>query len=152
MLHKRLATDIRDHFSTVGPSPRSSIQTTSPQLGPLAATLNPTSPDPTYPDPTAGIGPRLVLPTTEANLPPVPPGSQRRNPFLPDLLATAAHRSAASFAEAAVLVLVLGILDRLLARGHLELPWIAGIFLATVALLAASILTDVSARRWLRAH
>lgn len=151
MLHKRIATDLRDHFSTVGPSPRSSIQPAflqpvSLQHGPTAATSNPTSPEP-----LALIGPRLVGPT-QAALPPRPPGSQRRDPFLPDLLATAAHRSAAFFAEAAVLVLVLGILDRLLARGHLELPWIAGIFLATVALLTASILTDVSARRWLRAH
>ncbi len=143
MLHNRIATDLRNHFSTVGPSPQ-----VLSQHGPLAATPNPTSHEPT--------GPRLVIPRPAVPpsivVPPAPLTSPRHSRLLPDLLATTAHRCAAFFAEAAVLVLVLGILDRLLSRGHIELPWIFGTFVTTLALLAASILTDVSARRWLRAH
>ena len=136
MLHNRLVTELRAHFSTIGPSPQ-----TRPQHGPVAVTLNPVFPDAT--------GPHLVT-SSRATLPAVRPSVPRHQTLFPDLLSATAHRCSAFFAEAAVLVLVLGILDRLLSRGHLELRWILCTFLITLALLSASILTDVSARRWLR--
>ena len=142
MLHNRIARELRAHFSTVGPSPRQSASS-SPQHGPIAPTSSQLPPE--------SIGPRLVV-TNSGAPPPAPPGVPSPAPILPDLLAVTAHRCSAFFAEAAVLVLVLGILDRLLSRGHLERLWILGVFASTLGLLAASVLTDVSARRWLRAH
>ena len=136
MLHNRIATELRNHFSTVGPSPQAASSRTA------AANPIPTSPD--------NSGPHLVL-AQRTLLPAAPSDVLSRSAFLTDLLATTAHRCAALFAEAAVLILVFGLLDRLLSKGHLELPWIIGIIAGTAALLAASIVTDVSARRWLRA-
>jgi hypothetical protein len=80
------------------------------------------------------------------------PQIQRSSSSLIDLVAISAHRCASFFAEAAVLVLVLALLDRLIAKGHMEIGWIAGAIAISVALLAASIATDFTAKRWLRAH
>jgi hypothetical protein len=69
-----------------------------------------------------------------------------------DLIAISAHRCSSFFAEAAVLVLVLALLDRFLIKGHLEIGWVIGAFILSLMLLAASIVTDFSARRWLQRH
>jgi general stress protein CsbA len=67
-----------------------------------------------------------------------------------DLVAISAHRCSAFFAEAAVLVLVLALLDRFMLKGHFESRWIVGAVTLSLMLLAASIATDFSARRWLQ--
>ncbi len=149
MLHQRIISDIRDHFSTVGPSPVASLSTTvsfrekssqqSPfQTGSNRLTLLP-SPNSRI-DSESGWG-------TEAAL-----TRLGRPPLFFDVLSSTAHRCSAFFAEAAVLVLVLGILDRFLASNRIELRWISGAFAIAFGLLAASIATDISARRWLRTH
>jgi hypothetical protein len=71
---------------------------------------------------------------------------------LVDLIAISAHRCASFFAEAAVLVLVLALLDRLIAKGHVGMDWVVGAIGISLGLLAASIATDFTARRWLKAH
>ncbi len=78
--------------------------------------------------------------------------SDRRYSALPELVAIASRRCSSFFAEAAVLVLVFGILDFFLQRGRMEMGWVAGALVISVALLAASVATDFSARRWLGAH
>jgi len=69
-----------------------------------------------------------------------------------DLVAIAAHRCSSFFAEAAVLVLVFALLDRFLLKGHLEPHWVIEAFTFSLMLLAASIATDFSSRRWLKRH
>ena len=69
-----------------------------------------------------------------------------------DLVAIAAHRFSSFFAEAAVLVLVLALLDRLMLKGRMELNWVVSAFAISLILLAASILTEFISRRWLRRH
>jgi len=69
-----------------------------------------------------------------------------------DLVAIVSRRCSAFFAEAAVLVLVFGILDYLMLKGRIELPWIVGAFAISIVLLAASILMDLTAHRWIKAH
>ncbi|MGI4829318.1 MAG: hypothetical protein ACRYFU_14155 [Janthinobacterium lividum] len=71
---------------------------------------------------------------------------------MPDLLAITARRCSAFFAEAAVLVLVFGILDYFMLKGRIELSWILGALAISLGLLAASILMDLSAHRWIKAH
>ena len=75
--------------------------------------------------------------------------TQRRYPI--DLLLITARRCSAFFAEAAVLVLVFGILDLCLLRGHLQMGWIIGALGISLGLLGASIAMDFSAQRWARA-
>ncbi|WP_213804593.1 hypothetical protein [Granulicella sp. dw_53] len=91
--------------------------------------------------------PRLVL---------VPTGgggsTQTASSPLVDLIAISAHRCSSFFAEAAVLVLVLALLDRFMLKGRMELSWVVSAFSISLALLAASIATEFSARRWLKAH
>ncbi len=70
----------------------------------------------------------------------------------PELATIAARRCAAFFAEAAVLVLVFGVLDFFMQHGHIEGGWVAGALCISVGLLAASVGTEFSARRWLGAH
>ena len=83
----------------------------------------------------------------------VPPGggviSKKSSPLL-DLVAIAAHRCSSFLAEAAVLVLVLALLDRFMLKGRMELNWVVSAFTISVALLAASVLTEFSSRRWLQ--
>lgn len=71
---------------------------------------------------------------------------------LPDLAVITSRRCSAFFAEAAVLVLVFGILDFFILKGRIEVAWIAGALGISVALLAASIAMDFSAHRWIKAH
>ena len=89
-------------------------------------------------------GPRLVTP------------SEGKRTALPshqaELVAIASRRCSSFFAEAAVLVLVFGILDFFFQRGHISLLWAAGAISLSVALLAASVATDFTAHRWLGAH
>ena len=85
-----------------------------------------------------GNGPRLVG-----------AGEARRpNTALPELISIASRRCSSFFAEAAVLVLVFGLLDFFLQRGRMELGWVVGALFISVALLAASVATDFTARRW----
>jgi hypothetical protein len=78
-------------------------------------------------------------------------GSPRPDsPAILDLLGITASRCSSFFAEAAVLVLVLALLDRFMLKGRMELNWVVSAFTISLALLAASIATDFSARRWLR--
>jgi hypothetical protein len=69
-----------------------------------------------------------------------------------DLILIASRRCSSFFAEAAVLVLVFGILDYFMLKGRIELPWIIGALGISVVLLAASIAVDFSAQRWIKAH
>lgn len=68
------------------------------------------------------------------------------------MLAIVARRCSTFFAEAAVLVLVFGILDYLMRNGRIEVRWIVGALAISVFLLAVSILMDVTAHRWIKAH
>ena len=69
-----------------------------------------------------------------------------------DLIAISTRRCSAFFAEAAVLVLVFGILDYFMLRGRIELAWIVGAIGISVGLLVASIAMDFTAQRWIKAH
>ena len=69
-----------------------------------------------------------------------------------DLIAIVSRRCSAFFAEAAVLVLVFGILDYLMLKGRIELEWIVGALAISLFLLAVSILMDLTAHRWIKAH
>lgn len=69
-----------------------------------------------------------------------------------DLVAIVSRRCSAFFAEAAVLVLVFGILDYMMLKGRIELPWIVGALAISVCLLAVSILMELTAHRWIKAH
>ncbi|ADV84151.1 hypothetical protein [Terriglobus saanensis] len=94
---------------------------------------------------TESSKPRLVLmPSAQ--------GKITANRALPELLSITARRCSSFFAEAAVLVLVFGVLDFFMLRGKIELGWVGGAFAISLCLLAASIATDFSARRWLWSH
>ena len=69
-----------------------------------------------------------------------------------DVIAIVSRRCSSFFAEAAVLVLVFGILDYLMLKGRIELPWIVGALAISLFLLAVSILMDLTAHRWIKAH
>ncbi|WP_158793529.1 hypothetical protein [Granulicella sp. L60] len=93
--------------------------------------------------------------TTAPQLILLPPGggAPKKSPSpLFDLVAIAAHRCSSFFAEAAVLVLVLALLDRFMLKGRMELNWVVSAFTISLLLLAASIATDFSSRRWLKRH
>ena len=75
-----------------------------------------------------------------------------RSSVLVELVSISAHRCSAFFAEAAVLVVVLALLDRFMAKGRIEMSWMACAFGISLTLLGGSIATDFTARRWLRAH
>ena len=90
--------------------------------------------------------PRLIL------LPPSG-GAPKKSPSpLIDLVSIAAHRCSSFFAEAAVLVLVLALLDRFMLKGRMELNWVVSAFTISLLLLGASIVTEFSSRRWLQRH
>jgi hypothetical protein len=95
-------------------------------------------------------------PTSPVRLALVPPGggaTSKKSPSpLFDLVVITAHRCSSFFAEAAVLVLVLALLDRFMLKGRMELNWVVSAFTISVALLAASVLTEFSSRRWLQHH
>ena len=77
------------------------------------------------------------------------PAEQRVNL---DLISIVSRRCSAFFAEAAVLVLVFGILDYLMLKSRIELEWIVGALAISLFLLAVSILMDLTAHRWIKAH
>ena len=81
------------------------------------------------------------------------PDSQHVEPRLNlDLVSIVSRRCSAFFAEAAVLVLVFGILDYMMLKGRIELEWIVGALGISLFLLAVSILMDLTAHRWIKAH
>ena len=86
----------------------------------------------------------------------LPPGGgalpAKASSTLFDLVAVAAPRCSSFFAEAAVLVLVLALLDRFMMKGHMEVDWVVSAIAISIALLAASVATDLSCRRWLQRH
>ena len=69
-----------------------------------------------------------------------------------DLISIITRRCSAFLAEAAVLVLVFGILDYLMLKGRIEIAWIAGAFAISLFLLAVSIVMDLTVHRWIKAH
>ena len=79
-------------------------------------------------------------------------GPMKKDSAFPDLLVITARRCSSFFAEAAVLVLVFGILDYFMLKGRIELPWIVGALAISAGLLTASIAMDLSAQRWMKAH
>ena len=83
----------------------------------------------------------VVLPA-----PPVAAVADRRS-VLDDLLELSTHRLSAFLAEAAVLVLVLGLLERFLATHRVEAGWVAGTLAVSAALLAGSVAVELMGRR-----
>lgn len=109
--------------------------------------IAPTSHPNTVPTTTPTQNPGLSL------VPPASPGKQAQTPSsLIDLAAITSRRCSAFFAEAAVLVLVFGILDFFILKGRIDLGWIVGALAISFGLLAASIAVDFSAHRWIKAH
>src|SRR5260370_11106361 len=95
-------------------------------------------------------------PTSPSRLVLVPSGSggtpkKDQSPLF-YLIAISAHRCASFFAEAAVLVLVLALLDRFMLKGRMEFGWIFSAVTISLSLLGTSIVTDYFARRWPKAH
>lgn len=89
---------------------------------------------------------RLVLvPSGGGDIPGKP------SPLL-DLISISAQRCSSFFAEAAVLVLVLALLDRFMLKGRMELGWVISALGISLMLLVASIAIEFSARRWLQRH
>lgn len=107
------------------------------------------TPQPTLQD-TAQPNPRLILVPAAASGGSGTP--ERRASALFDLISISAHRCSSFFAEAAVLVLVLALLDRFMLKGRMEISWIVSAISISLGLLIASIATDYSARRWLSRH
>lgn len=132
MFHKRIASELRSHFSTVGPSP-------SPERPPQAV-----------PHDQPGLASRLTLVPASGAQPSGAPATPLSPSVLSDLIRVGAPRCSAFFAEAAVLVLVLGVLDRFLAIHRLEPRWLAGTLLVSLLLLATSVAMDLTVRRWSR--
>ena len=83
----------------------------------------------------------VVLPTPPVALPPA------RASLLDDLLELSTHRLSAFLAEAAVLVLVLGLLERFLAIHRIEAGWVAGTLAVSAMLLAGSVAVELTGRR-----
>jgi hypothetical protein len=91
--------------------------------------------------------PSLPQPTAERSAETLKPRSS-----LLDLAVIAARRCSSFFAEAAVLVLVFGILDFFMLKGRIDLSWIIGAFAISLSLLALSVAMDFTAHRWIKAH
>ncbi|HLI77892.1 MAG TPA: hypothetical protein VKV02_13180 [Acidobacteriaceae bacterium] len=51
-----------------------------------------------------------------------------------------------------MLVLVFGLLDYFMMKGRIEISWIVGALFISVLLLALSIVIELSAQRWMKAH
>ena len=109
-----------------------------------------------------GSGPFLAAnqdrktPNTTSRLALVPPGSVPRQESLAErsarfeLLTISAKKCSSFLAEAAVLVLVFALLDRLIVKDRMEISWVASAVGISLALLAGSIALDFTARRLLR--
>ena len=128
MFHKNAANSLRSHFTA--PVPVFGVR--DPQ--PSSELVTPT-------------GPRLVLLPAGGD-----GGHQKTSSALIDFIAISSHRCSAFFAEAAVLVLVLALLDRFMLKGRMEIGWVVSAFTISLLLLSASIATEFTARRWLKAH
>src|SRR5271154_4676306 len=78
-------------------------------------------------------------PTSPVRLALVPPGGgviSKKSPSpLFDLVAITGHRCSSFFAEAAVLVLVLALLDRFMLKGRMEMGWVLWAFTISLILL-----------------
>jgi len=135
MFHKNVANSLRSISSLQVADVRVSPQPSSSQVS--RGNLAPQDAQPS----------RLILLPSGGGNAPSPTSSA-----LVDFISVSAHRCSSFFAEAAVLVLVLGLLDRFLTKDRLELGWAAGAFAISLLLLAASIATEFTARRWLKAH
>jgi hypothetical protein len=81
-----------------------------------------------------------------------PGGTSTQPHSLLDLAIITSRRCSSFFAEAAVLVLVFGILDFFILKGRIELAWIGGALAISLVLLASSIAMDFTAHRWIKAH
>jgi hypothetical protein len=97
------------------------------------------------------------IPTSSAST----PNNLRLMPSVPtdrpassssDLLIITSRRCSAFLSEAAVLVLVFGLLDYFMLKGRIELAWILLAIGASLTLLAASIATDLAAHHWIKSH
>lgn len=95
---------------------------------------------------------RVPGPVLLANRKVAIPGGRRSSAAFAELAVIASRRCSSFFAEAAALVLVFGILDFFLLKGHVDLGWVAGALAVSLGLLAASIATDFTAQRWIKAH
>jgi hypothetical protein len=104
------------------------------------------------PQQSSGTAPRLQLVPSGGGGFSGPIHTQTTSSALVEFIAISAHRCSAFFAEAAVLVLVLALLDRFMLKGRMEFGWIFSAVTISLSLLAASIVTDYFARRWLKAH
>jgi len=81
-------------------------------------------------------------------MPAVPVTATAARPsLLEDVVQVTTHRLSAFLAEAAVLVLVLGLLERFLAIHRVEPGWVAGTLLVSAALLAGSVAVELTGRR-----
>ncbi len=69
-----------------------------------------------------------------------------------DLVPILSRRCSSFCAEAAVLVLVFGLLDYFMMKGRIELLWIVGALGISVLLLALSVVIELGAGRWIKAH
>ena len=96
----------------------------------------------------------LSLPNA-AKLTLVPAGGGPSKPDTPpssallELLTISSKKCSSFLAEAAVLVLVFALLDRMIVKEHIGFSWVAGALGISLALLAGSIALDFSAKRWL---
>ncbi len=95
--------------------------------------------------PAAGEARREPSPSPHGT--PPGPGGMPRPSLLQDLLRLSTHRLSAFLAEAAVLVLVLGILERFLTSHRVELRWIAVVVSTSVALLVGSVALELTGQR-----
>jgi len=109
-----------------------------------AASATSSTNDPTFPQNPAGLSLVRASTRTESFAP-------KPSPLI-DLAIISSRRCSSFFAEAAVLVLVFGILDFFMLKGRIELPWILGALTISLFLLGTSIAMDFSAQRWSRAH
>jgi len=134
MFHKNVSTSFRSAPTSTSSSP----------LGPQPV-LRSSSPEPAHAIPPTAS--RLILLPSGGGKEPRPTPSA-----LVDLVSICAHRCSSFFAEAAVLVLVLALLDRFMLKGRMEIGWVVSAFAISLALLATSIVTEFAARRWLKAH
>jgi hypothetical protein len=146
MFHKNVSNSIRSlasitSSSPLGPQPAS--RSFLPASRQPDASLDSQAGSP----PAASTAPRLILLPAGGSSEPRPTSSA-----LLDLVSICAHRCSSFFAEAAVLVLVLALLDRFMLKGRMEINWVLSAFTISLLLLATSIATEFTARRWLKAH
>jgi len=109
---------------------------------------NASNPNPTHqstPNPTPNPAGLSLVPAHRTDTPARPESRL-------DLAIITSRRCSSFFAEAAVLVLVFGILDFFILKGRIDLAWIAGALGISILLLAASITMDFTAHRWIKAH